>query len=351
MSSGNFEAVAKSFVRKDLPDSEVEFVGEVPAVELAPYREVALKELSRELELPGFRKGKVPQDLALKKFGELGVLEEAVNLYLREFYPALVEAHGIDAVGRPDIRITKLVPQNPVALTIRTTLYPQVSLAPGWKDIGKSVPEEPSLPATDAEVAETLESLRQARKKKGEDGTEVAPELNDEFAKSVGAFETLDALKAQVKTGITEEKARQIKEKRRGAIIERLVEKAEVAVPQIFVESELEKILSQLKEDVQRFGLTFEGYLQQTNKSEEEVRKDFRAQAQKRAKLQLVLNKIAEEEKIEADREAVEREMKHALEHFPKAKPELLGIHISTVLRNEKVLQLLENGDELNKKN
>lgn len=342
MEKGQFEPLLKAFSRKDLPESEVEFVGEIPTEALTPYREKAITALSAEIELPGFRKGKVPPDLATKKLGEVVVLEEATNLFMREFYPVLAETNKLDVVGRPEIRITKLAPGNPVGLTIRTALYPEVTLPRNWKTLGEDVSPELVAPATDEEVEGTLESLRQARKKKKEDGTEEVPELNDEFAKSVGAFENLAALREQVKKGIGEEKERAGRDKRRGAIIEKLLEKTEVKVPRIFVESELEKIISQLKEDVTRFGLTYEGYLKQTNKTEPEVRQDFRAQAQKRAKLQLALNKIAEEEKIEADRTAVEHEMKHALEHFPTANPELLGIHISTVLRNEKVLKLLE---------
>lgn len=332
-----FEALAKSFSRKNLPESEVELVGEVPAETLSPYRSRALAEISAELELPGFRKGKVPQEMVLKKVGELSVLEEAVNLFVRDFYPGLVETQKIDAVGRPQITITKLAPGNPAGLTIRTAVYPEVVLPRGYKTIEESVLLPQAAEATDEEAAQTLESLRQSRKKE-----DKVPELNDVFAKSVGAFESLEALKTQIKKGIGEEKVRAAKDKRRGEIIDKLLDKTEVAVPKIFVESELEKIIAQLKEDIVRFGLTFEGYLKQSNKTEEALRQDFRAQAAKRAKLQLTLNEIAKVEKIEADKEAIEHEMKHALEHFPDANPELLGIHVTTVLRNEKVLKLLE---------
>ncbi|HXK31720.1 MAG TPA: trigger factor family protein, partial [Candidatus Paceibacterota bacterium] len=198
-----FEALAKNFARKNLPDSEVEFVGEIPADTLLPYRGRALSRISSELELPGFRKGKVPEDLVLKKVGELPVLEEAVNLFVRDFYPELVEGQKVDVVGRPQVVITKLAPGNPVGLTIRTALYPEVSLPRGYKTTGESVPLEPALPATDEETAQTLESLRQSRKKDN-----MVPELNDEFAKSVGAFENLDALKEQIRKGIGEEKVR-----------------------------------------------------------------------------------------------------------------------------------------------
>src|SRR3989344_4289066 len=123
---GQFEALAKNFVRKNLPESEVEFAGEVPADTLTPYRGRALTEISGGLEMSGFRKGKVPEDLVRKSVGELGVLEEAINLFVRDFYPELVEVLKVDVVGRPQIVITKLAPGNPVGLTIRTAIYPQV---------------------------------------------------------------------------------------------------------------------------------------------------------------------------------------------------------------------------------
>ena len=340
-----FEATAKKFAFKTLPESEIELQGEVSWETILPYRKDALKEIAEHLELPGFRKGKVPEDMALKKVGEIAVLEEAVEHFMRDFYGELVSAHKAAVVGRPDIRITKFAPENPVALTIRATVYPEVKLPKDWKKTGEKIALEPAVPATEAELNETLESLRQSRKTKKETGEEEAPELNDEFAKSVGAFQTVEELKTRITKGITEEKERATKDARRGKIIEALLGKVEIEVPKIFVESELEKILSQLKEDVARFGVTFEGYLKQINKTEEALREEFKGQAKKRAKLQLTLNKVAEEEKIEAEAADVAKELKHALEHFPDARQDLLTIHIETVLRNEKTLQLLEKGE------
>lgn len=336
-----FEALAKAFKKKDLPESEVEFVGEVPYDSVLPYREEALKHIAEHLEMPGFRPGKVPPALAAQKVGEVGVLEEAVEHFVRDFYPELVETLKLDVVGRPNIAITKLAPGNPVGLTIRTSLYPEVTLPKNWRGVAEKVPLEPASPATEEEINQTLESLRQSRKT-----GDTLPELTDEFAKSVGTFETLEALKAQITKGIGEEKERGARDKRRGKIIDALLAEVKVEIPKIFVESELDKIISQMQEDVARFGVKYEDYLKQINKTESALRKEFRDQATKRAKLQLTLNKIAADEKVEADQEKVEHEMKHALEHFPNAREELVRIHIETVLRNEKVLQLLEKTEK-----
>ena len=295
-----FEEVAKTFVRKALPESEVELVGEIPYDALAPYREQALKHLAGELELPGFRKGHVPTDMVLKKVGGLAVLEEAVEIFIRDFYPVLLLAHTVDAVGRPDIRITKLAPQNPVGLTVRIAVYPEITLPKDWKTLAEKFPLEAytgELPKTDPPPS-----------------AEDEAKARDYMARDI----------------------------RRGKIIDALLEKTTVAIPNIFVESELEKIMAQMKEDITKFGLKFEEYLKQMQKTEPQVREEFRTQARKRAKLQLALNKLADEEKVVADPAAVEVEIKHALEHFPQARPDLVRIHIETVLRNEQVLKLLE---------
>jgi len=333
----SFAEIAKQFALTPLPHSEVEMAGDIPFEALAPYRAKALAHIAEHMELPGFRPGKVPQEMALKKAGELPVLEEALELFIKDFYPELITELKVEAVGRPDIRVTKLAPGNPVGLTVRATVYPEVVLPKGWKQLHETVALEPSMQATDEEVAKTLEDLRQSRKK-----DEVVPELSDEFAKSIGAFENLEHLKTQIHKGIGEEKAHKARDARRGKLIEALLQKTTLEVPRLFVESEQDKIMSQMREDVKRFGMELEEYFKKTNKTEEGVRQEFRDQAMKRAKLQLVLNKIATEEKLDAEETAVATEMKHAFEHFPEANPELLKIHIETVLRNELALKLLE---------
>lgn len=358
MTPGRFSVIAKSFTQTPLPESEVELVGDVPFAEVQSYEAGALAHLAEHMELPGFRPGKVPADLARKKLGDVAILEEAVELFVKDFYPELIAEQHIDAIGRPDIRITKLAPGSPVGLSVRTSVYPTLTYPKNWKELGGSVPKEIVPEATEEDVAKTLESLRQSAAQaaaakqtplldaEGKPLPPPLPEMTDEWAQSLGAFKTMDELRAQIHKGITEEKARAARDARRGKLIEVLLEQTTVAVPRIFIESELDKIMAQMREDVARFGITFEDYLTRVQKTEDALRAELREQAQKRAKLQLTLNKLAEDEKIEADKEAVEEEMKHAIEHFPDAKPALVRIHIETVLRNEKVLQMLEGEDK-----
>ncbi len=349
LSDKKFTDIAKVFVLKTLPDSEVELSADIPYATIEPYKTQALAHMAEHLKLPGFRPGKVPAEMVMSQVGEVAVLEEAVELFMKDFYIELIEEHKVDPVGRPNIAITKLAPGNPVGLTVRVSVYPTVEAPKDWKKLTDQVALEEAEPATIEEVEKTIVDLQKSRATKGEDGAEVLPEVNDEFAKSLGMFDSLVALREQITKGVTEEKVRQARDKRRGKLIEALLEKSTIEVPSIFVESELQKILSQMREDIERMGMQMDDYLKRMQKTEDDIKNEFRDQARKRAKLQLLLNKIAEEEKVAADEAAVEAEIKHALEHFPDAKPDLVRIHIETVLRNEKVLKILEG--EVNPKN
>lgn len=344
MESGKFKDVATLFARKNLEDSEVELSADVPYEVVEPYKAKALAHLAEHMSLPGFRPGKVPSEMAEKQVGEVAVLEEAVELFMKDFYIELITEHGIDPVGRPNIAITKLAPGNPVGLTVRMSVYPTIEVPKDWKKLAQEIALEEAEPATQEEVEKTLTDLQKSRTTKDGD-KEVVPEINDEFAKSLGMFDSLVMLREQISKGITEEKIRQARDKRRSKLIEALLEKSSIEVPSIFVESELQKILAQMREDVERMGMKMDDYLTRVGKTEDDIKNEFRDQARKRAKLQLLLNKIAEDEKVSADEAAVEAEIKHALEHFPDAKPDLVRVHIETVLRNEKVLQLLEGNE------
>ncbi len=368
--SKHLDTIASTFEVRHVPESEVELVGEIPFTDIEPHQEHALKHFQKELELPGFRKGHVPLDMVKKRVGEIAVLEEAVEHFMRDFYPALLTTHNIDAIGRPDVRITKLAPGNPVGITIHTAVYPEVILPEGWKTHAETVPlDDAPAVVEDHEVDNALESVRRAHTKAAAKSAQeivtesdsattsntivtdipaedTLPPLDDAFAQSLGPFADLADLKQKMRENLLQEKTKNVKDKRRGKIIDSLLEKVQLSVPAVFVDSELEKIVAQMNDDVTRYGMTFEEYLKRINKTQEQLREELREQARKRAKLQLVLNKIAADEKIEANKPEVDEEMKHALDHFPEARPDLLRIHIETVMRNEKVLKLLEGNTE-----
>lgn len=343
MSKINEQEIAGTFALKKLPSSEVELVGEIPFETVESHRKEAIAHLSENAELPGFRKGHIPEAILVQKMGEIAILEEAVEHVISHLYPALIETHKLDAIGRPTVAITKLAPGNPVGLTIRIAVFPLFEL-PDYKKLAAGIKEDAPGEVSEADIKNALDAILKSKSVKV-DGSEelVTPELTDDFVRTLGEFETVADFTEKLKSHLKTEKEQAAKEKRRLAITEAIMEKTSMEIPLIFIASEQEKMIAQMKDDIKHFGMTFEDYLKRVNKTEETLKQEFEKDAEKRAKLQLILNAIGEKEEIKIPAEEIEKEAKHILEHFGDADRERVHIYVESVIKNEKVLQLLES--------
>jgi len=122
------------FEIKKLPKSEVEITGEIPADEFERAFSKAMTELNQKAGIPGFRPGHVPENVLIEKVGEAAILEEAAEIALREAYPKMLEENKIEAIGRPEITITKIARKNPLGFKIKTAVLPEITL-PDYKKI------------------------------------------------------------------------------------------------------------------------------------------------------------------------------------------------------------------------
>ncbi|MDO8510365.1 MAG: trigger factor, partial [bacterium] len=340
---------------KELPNSEVEIEGELTPESVEVARKKALKNLGDRLEIPGFRKGHIPEHIIVGKIGEMGILEEAAEIALAEAYYHILHDNRIDAIGKPQVTVTKLAKDNPLGFKIQTAVMPTVGL-PEYKALAKKVmskKEEPSE-VTEKEVDDVITEIRKRQKQASPSAKEVGqpkeagtekeevPVITDELAKTLGDFKDLADLKSKIKENLAKEKGQRAKEKQRLALIEELVGQSKIDLPAVLVEAELHKMTARFRDDIEQLGLKFEDYLKSIKKTGDEIRKEWRDDATKRAKLQLILNKIAKEEKIVPPQERVEEEVKHVLSHYKDADPERARIYIESVLSNEKVFELLE---------
>jgi FKBP-type peptidyl-prolyl cis-trans isomerase (trigger factor) len=348
----------KTKVRK-LPKSEMEIEGELEAEIFENYYPKALKKIGENLEVAGFRKGKVPENVLLKKVPEIKILEEMAEMALVEHYPKIIEQEKIMAIARPEISITKIARKNPLGFKIKTAVVPETKL-PDYKKIAQRIlrsdlgdSKRSDLEVTEKEIEDTILDIRKSRAPKihvadsvkdtKDRPLEDLPEFNDEFVKSLGSFKDIADFKEKLKENIKSEKENQLKEKTRLKIAEKIIEETEVDMPELLINIELDKIIYRMESDISALGLKFEDYLKQIKKTEEDIRKDFYKEAEKKAKLALILNKIAETEKIKADPEQVNKEVAMILEHYQNADPDRAQIHAENVLTNEKVFQFLEN--------
>jgi trigger factor len=349
---------------KKLPKSEMEIEGELEAEVFEGYYPSALKKFGENLKVDGFRKGKIPENVIAANVPEIGILEEMAELALSEHYPKIIEEHKIDAIGRPEIAITKLARKNPLGFKIKTAILPEIKL-PDYKKISKKITgavtdTEKNISVTDEEIEATIMDIRKSRApkkhvaesahehKEGEEHKpdastgEELPEFNDEFVQALGPFKDIADFKAKLSENMKLEKENKQKEKTRINIIEGIINESEMEVPEILVQVELDKILHRMESDIAQMGLKFEDYLKHLNKKVEDLRSEFRGDAEKKAKLALILGEIAKIEKITADADQVAKEVAAILEHYKDADPERAKMHAENVLTNEKIFQFLE---------
>jgi len=187
------------------------------------------------------------------------------------------------------------------------------------------------------------------------------PDINDEFAKSMGGFDSLVVLKQNIKEGIGIEKGEAEKQRKRGEILQKIAEKVSVDLPEILIESEQVRMLEGVKQQVSQSGASFaaqpelgeprlsrwEDYLKSIKKTEEEIKKSFRKDAEKRITQYLVLRKISDAEHIEVPTEEIEEEMNKMVKNYSPAQMEKIDInrlkeYTKDTILNEKIFQLLE---------
>jgi len=164
------------------------------------------------------------------------------------------------------------------------------------------------------------------------------PEINDEFAKQLGTFESLVVLKTSIKEGITAEKEEAEKQRRREEILEKIAAKSKFEVPESLVEHEKQRLLDNFKDRIsQTFSAQggpasgWEEYLSAVKQTEEQLKESFKKQAEKQLTDFLILREIGRKEKIEVSDAEIEAVDTKAPKEYTK-----------NVLFNEKVFKLLE---------
>ena len=354
-----------------LPDKELEIIGSITAEKMARTREKALRKFKETLEMPGFRKGNVPEAMVAGKIGEMKLIEEAAEIALSEEYPNILEEYKIDPIGRPEIAITKIGVGSALEFKVKTALMPEVKLG-DYKKIAKqqrllTLSVSNILEVNDNEVDRVIKNIRYTiahenldkagdvkhthpeTKSRSELGSttgikdEDLPPIDDNFAKMVGEFKTVDEMRAKIKENIAKEKELKEKDKRRIEIIEEIIKTSTIELPKIIIDGELEKMLAQLKDDLAKNGLPYEDYLRHIKKTEEDLRIDWKKTATKRAETQIILNTIAKDEGIITSEEEIKKEMNYILAHFKNTDRFRVRMYVETFLTNELVFQFLES--------
>ncbi len=131
------------------------------------------------------------------------------------------------------------------------------------------------------------------------------PELDDDFAKSVGDYEKLDDLKEFVKKQLVAQAKFESDREFQDSLMEKISEKCNFEVPEILIEKQLEKMMDDLKEDLKMRNMSLEAYYDLIKADEEKVKQEYRVIAEKQIKQELIIDKVITDNEITATEEDV----------------------------------------------
>ena len=168
------------------------------------------------------------------------------------------------------------------------------------------------------------------------------PKLDDEFAKDVSEFDTLDELKEDLRKKLEKQNADKEKYETEEAVVKALCENVKVDIPSGMVETEVDRMLNDFKGRLSYQGLKLEQYLKMLGKTEDEMRKEYEPQAIEGIKSRLAIEAVIKAEKIEATDKEVEDKMKEMAKNYGKENDEAF-------LKNENVRNYIKEGLESEK--
>ena len=392
---------------------------------------------AKYFNIPGFRKGKAPQNIVEKYYGKEIFYEDAFNEVAPEEYDKVIEESKLEVVSRPQVDVVKMEKGQDLVFTATVATKPEVELGkykgieidkieytvkdsdiednlkqmqeknarvvsvddkpvengniavidfegfvdgvafeggkaenhsleigsgsfiPGFEDqiVGMKIDEERDIKVTFPEEyfskdlagkdATFKVKLHEIKKKE-------LPELDDEFAKDVSEFDTLEELKKSIKERLEKENKDREKYEKEDAVMKAITKDLKVEIPQGMVEVEIDNMVKDMEQRMSYQGLKLEQYLKMLNKTEEEFRKEYEPQAIESIKTRLALEAIIKAEKIEATDEELKAKLEEMAKNYGKKAEELeenesIKEYIKQGIENEKALDLLVENSKVKK--
>lgn len=421
-----------------LENNEVILDVEVEAGQLDRALEQAYRKLVKTVNVPGFRKGKVPRLVFENFVGKAALYNEAVEMVVPEAYMEAVKETGVEPVSQPKVELVQVEEGQPVKFKATVRVKPEVNLG---QYTGLQV-TKPVQEVTDQDVEAELTKLqeRHARlenleqgaveqgdiavidfmgRKDGEEfeggkgndysleigsgtfvpgfedqlvGAEVGetrevnvtfPEdypnedlkgqavvftvtvkgikrkevsaLDDEFAKDVSEFDTIEELKADILNKLKEAAEKQARQRINNEAVKKAVDNAEVDIPKEMVELRQLEMLDNMEQRLQAQGLSMENYLKYTNSTRDQLKESLRDDAARGVKTTLVLEAVAKKENIAVSDEELEQEIARMAEHYRQEPAVLRKIlegqnqldYIRESLTQQKAIEFIADRAEL----
>jgi len=373
---------------------------EVEAAKVNEGLDAAFKKVVKQVNVPGFRKGKMPRGMFEKRFGVESLYQDALDIILPEAYANAIEETGIEPIDRPEIDVEQMEKGKDLVFTAKVQVKPEVKLGdykglevekvddevtaedveaeltslqekqaelvvkeegkaeegdtvtmdfegfvdgeafeggqadnyslelgsgqfiPGFEEqlVGVAAGEEKDVEVSFPEEYHAAELAGKAatfKVKIHEIKAKELPALDDEFAKDADEeVESLAELKEKIENRLKESKKTEAETAVREALIEKASENAEVEIPDVMVDAEVDRMMQEFGQRLQMQGMTLELYFQFSGQSEEDLRGQMKEDAGKRVRTNLTLEAIAAAENLEVTDEEAEEEVNKMAEQY-----------------------------------
>ncbi len=283
-----------------LSGSAFEITITVPWADVKAIYDQVFEELAGEIEVEGFRKGKAPKTVVESKVDKSKIYGEVINRLLPPSYTKALQEHGLKPVVSPKVQITFAEEEK------------------DWQFIAKAA-EKPQI---------DLDNYKDAVKTINAKGKIWTPGKSPQNPTQNSGNETQEKEK---------EKSKKISE-----IIDKLLEVCKVELAEILIESEVNRLVTQLLEDVRQAGLTYEQYLQSSSQTAEKVKEKYRQQAVTALKLEFILEAAADDLQVTvSDQEVTEIINKEADPAKKQALKDQSYLLASVIRRENTITKLL----------
>lgn len=416
-------------IEKTENNNELKLEFTVDAKIFAEGIEKVFKKNAKYFNVPGFRKGKVPMNIAEKHYGVEMFYEEAFNEVVPEIYDREIKENNLEVVSRPSIDIVQMEKGKDLVFTAVVQTKPEVELGKykgielekveytvedkdidhelghmaeknarvitvedrpvqegdiavidfegsvdgvpfeggkaekheleigshsfieGFEDqvIGMKIEEEKDINVTFPEeyFSKDLAGKPAVFKVKvHEIKAKELPTMDDDFAKDVSEFDTLDELKASIKKNLEEQNEHKAKHEIEDKAIQKVCENAKVEIPSEMIELEIDNMEEDMNRRLAYQGLNVEQYLKFLNKTKEDFRNEMKPQAETSIKTRLVLEAISKDAKIEIPEEELNAKIAELAKTYNRPEDELKANeefkkYVSSSLESEKVIKYI----------
>ena len=365
---------------ENLSPTRVKLTIEVPFDEFKPALDKAYKSIGSQIQVPGFRRGKVPAAVVDQRVGRGVVLDEAINAALPDWYREALLETDLQPLGQPEVDLTKFADGEDIEITAEVDVRPEVELP----DLTSVEVEVAAIEVGDSDVDEQLEALRErfatytgvdraaakgdqvtlslaAAHKDGTviedataedlpyrvggsemlDGLDEAvtglepgstatfattlvggelkdtevdvtvtvtevkqtelPELDEEFVQMASEFDTLEELRADLRERITRGKRMEQAAEARDLVLDELLSKVEVPLPETLVAEELAARRQQIEQQLAFSGVAFEQYLDDQEQTADEFEAELEKSVHDSIVSQFILDQIVKTDEIGLD--------------------------------------------------